>query len=233
MTVVADRRRPPVTSGAPTPLLFCDFGSSASYPGSGTTLTNLGSVAGVSGTLTGGPTFSTANGGTLPLDGVNDYVQFNDSGAQLVPTTGLTIIAWARIATNDKWLLDKIGGNRTAAGYALTADGAALQFYVNNRFIANPSGNFNNTWGMFSGVWVPSTSMTLRRNGAILATATTTIPATLGSQATPLRWGGRATNQDYTSGAISIIKVIGAALSQAELAAEYETFRGRFGLPAL
>jgi hypothetical protein len=234
MTVVADRRRPPVTSGAPTPLLFCDFGSSASYPGSGTTLSNLGSVAGVSGTLTGGPVFSTANGGILPLDGVNDYVQFNDSGTQLVPTAGLTIIIWARIATNDKWSLDKIGGNRAAAGYALTADGAALQFYVNNRFIANPSGNFNNTWGMFSGVWVPSTSMTLRRNvTTILATATTTIPATLGSQATPLRWGGRATNQDYISGAISVIKIIGAALDTAALAVEYETFRSRFGLPAL
>jgi hypothetical protein len=164
---------------------------------------------------------------------VNDYVQFNDAGTQLVPTAGLTIIAWARIATNDKWLLDKIGGNRAAAGYALTADGAALQFYINNRFIANPTGNFNNTWGMFSGVWVPSTSMILGRNATPLVTATTAIPATLGSQAAPLRWGGRATNQDYISGAISIIKVIGAALSQAELAAEYETFRGRFGLPAL
>ncbi len=233
MTVVVDRRRPPVTSGAPTPLLFCDFGNSASYPGTGTTISNLGSVAGVSGTLTGGPTFSTANGGILPLDGVNDYVQFNDSGTQLVPTTGLTIIAWARIATNDKWLLDKIGGNRAAAGYALTADGAALQFYVNNRFIANPSGNFNNTWGMFSGVWVPSTSMTLRRNGTTLVTTATAIPAKLGSQAAPLRWGGRATNQDYISGAISIIKVIGAALDTAALVVEYETFRSRFGLPAL
>jgi hypothetical protein len=170
----------------------------------------------------------------LPLDGVNDYVQFNDSGTQLVPTAGLTIINWARIATNDKWSLDKIGGNRTAAGYAFTADQAALQFYVNNRFIANPSGNFNNTWGMFSGVWVPSTSMTLRRNAnTILATATTTIPATIGTPTAPLRWGARATNQDYTNGAISIIKVIGQALTSAELAVEYETFRGRFGLPAL
>jgi hypothetical protein len=233
MPVIDPGRRKPPAAPATGPLLFCDFGNSASYPGTGPTISNLGSVAGVSGTLTGGPTFSTANGGTLPLDGVNDYVQFNDSGAQLVPTTGLTIITWARIATNDKWSLDKIGGNRAAGGYALTADGAALQFYVNNRFIANPSGNFNNTWGMFSGVWVPSTSMTLRRNVTTLVTATTTIPATLGSQATPLRWGGRATNQDYISGAISIIKVIGQALTSAELAVEYATFRSRFGLPAL
>jgi hypothetical protein len=233
MPVIDPGRRKPPAAPATGPLLFCDFGNSASYPGTGPTISNLGSVAGVSGTLTGGPTFSTANGGTLPLDGVNDYVQFNDSGAQLVPTTGLTIITWARIATNDKWLVDKIGGNRAAAGYALTGSAGAFEFYVNNRFIANPSGNFNNTWGMFSGVWVPSTSMTLRRNLTTLVTATTTIPGTLGSPAAPLRWGGRATNQDYISGAISIIKVIGQALTSAELAVEYATFRSRFGLPAL
>jgi hypothetical protein len=230
--ITVNRRRPPAAP-ATGPLLFADFGNSASYPGTGTTLTNLGSVAGVSGTLTNGPVFSPLNGGTLLLDGLNDYVQFNNAGTQLVPTTGLTIIAWARSLNNDKWLVDGIGGNRAAAGYALAADGSALQFYVNNRPVANPGGNFNNQWGMFSGVWVPSTSMTLRRNGTVLVTANTTIPATIGTPTAPLRWGARATNQDYTNGAISIIKVIGAALSQAELAAEYETFRGRFGLPAL
>ena len=225
------RRKPPAAP-ATGPLLFCDFGNSASYPGTGTTINNLGTVAGITGTLTGGPTFSTANGGILPLDGSNDFVQFNNTGTQLVPTAGLTLIAWARIATNDKWLVDGVGGNRTGAGYALASSGQPLEFYVNNRVISNPSGNFNNQWAMFSGVWVPSTSMTLRRNGAILTSATTTIPAAIGTPTAPLRWGARTTG-DFINGAISVIKVIGAALSQAELAAEYETFRGRFGLPAL
>ena len=224
------RKRPPAapTSG---PLLFCDFGNTASYSGTGTTINNLGTVAGVSGALTGGPTFSMANGGTLPLDGVNDYVQFNNTGTQLVPTTGLTLSAWARITTSDKWLLDGIGGNRTGAGYAFTSSGQSFEFYVNNRAIANPTGNFNNQWAMWSGVWAP-TSMTLRRNGTVIASANTTIPATIGTPTAPLRWGARTTG-DFINGAISMIKVIGAALSQAELAAEYETFRGRFGLPAL
>jgi hypothetical protein len=53
-------------------LVLClDAGNSKSYPGSGTTWYNL-IPGGVNGTLTNGPTYSSANGGVIVLDGVND-----------------------------------------------------------------------------------------------------------------------------------------------------------------
>ena len=54
-------------------VLHLDAARPASYPGSGTTWTDL-SGQGNNGTLTNGPTYSSANGGSIVLDGTNDDV---------------------------------------------------------------------------------------------------------------------------------------------------------------
>jgi hypothetical protein len=59
-----------VTNG----LVLClDAGNSKSYPGTGTTWTDI-SNNGNNGVLTNGPTFNSANGGGVVFDGVNDYI---------------------------------------------------------------------------------------------------------------------------------------------------------------
>jgi hypothetical protein len=58
-------------------VLNLDAGVSSSYPGSGTTWTDL-SGNGNTGTLTNGPTYSSANGGSIVFDGSNDYVNFGN-----------------------------------------------------------------------------------------------------------------------------------------------------------
>jgi len=60
-------------------LVLClDAGNTKSYPGSGTTWTDL-SGNGNNGTLTNGPTYSSSNGGSLVFDGVNDFVDISNS----------------------------------------------------------------------------------------------------------------------------------------------------------
>lgn len=67
-TAVADG--PIVTTGL---VLHYDAGNSSSYPGSGTTVTSLS--GGGSGTLTNGPTFTSAGlASYFTLDGSNDYI---------------------------------------------------------------------------------------------------------------------------------------------------------------
>lgn len=56
-------------------VLNLDAGVSDSYPGSGTTWSDLSGNAN-NGTLTNGPTYNSANGGSIVFDGVDDYGNF-------------------------------------------------------------------------------------------------------------------------------------------------------------
>ena len=79
-----------VTSGL---VLLLDAGDQASYPGSGTTWTDL-SGNGNHGTLTSGPTYSSADGGSLIFDGTDDYV-INSSTTNIpVGSSSRTIEFW-------------------------------------------------------------------------------------------------------------------------------------------
>ena len=54
-------------------VLYLDAANTKSYPGSGATWNDL-SKSQLNGTLTNGPTFNSANGGSIVFDGTNDYV---------------------------------------------------------------------------------------------------------------------------------------------------------------
>ena len=95
-----------ITSGL---VLNLDATNPASYPGSGTTWTNL-IAGGVNGTLVNGPTYSSVNGGVIVLDGVNDYIDVPIN----LTNTNYTIMGAARYvvvggrtfsAKNNNWLM--------------------------------------------------------------------------------------------------------------------------------
>lgn len=69
---------PIVTDGL---VFYVDAGNSSSYPGSGTTWTDL--LGSNNGTLTNGPTYNSGNGGSIVLDGTNDYVDFGTIGTSI------------------------------------------------------------------------------------------------------------------------------------------------------
>ena len=75
--------------------LCLDAGNTKSYPGSGTTWTDL-SNNGNTGTLTNGPTYSSANGGSIVFDGVDDYV---NCGTPSISAGKITVNAWVKITT--------------------------------------------------------------------------------------------------------------------------------------
>ena len=58
-----------------------DAANKKSYPGSGTTWTDL--AGNNNGTLTNGPTFDSGNGGSISFDGTDDYVPFGNIGLTL------------------------------------------------------------------------------------------------------------------------------------------------------
>lgn len=75
-------------------LVLClDAVNSKSYPGSGTVWTDLSRNSN-SGTLINGPTFNTANGGGIVLDGTDDYIELTNFADNL-PI--MTVSAWVNV----------------------------------------------------------------------------------------------------------------------------------------
>jgi len=81
-----------VTNGL---VLALDAAKRDSYPGSGTTWNDI-SGNGNNGTLTNGPTFNSADGGSIVFDGVNDRVNLTSSPNL---TNNFSISIWTRITT--------------------------------------------------------------------------------------------------------------------------------------
>jgi hypothetical protein len=74
-------------------VLNLDAGVSSSYPGIGTSWTNLVG-GGNNGTLVNGVGYNSANGGSLSFDGVNDYVRIPYNPAFNVTSNPFTVIVW-------------------------------------------------------------------------------------------------------------------------------------------
>lgn len=71
---------------------YLDAGDKDSYVGSGTSWVDLSGV-GNNGTLTNGPTFDSGNGGSIVLDGSDDYIIAGNSGMNH-RTGNFTYCAW-------------------------------------------------------------------------------------------------------------------------------------------
>jgi formylglycine-generating enzyme required for sulfatase activity len=88
------RTSPPpiVTNGL---LVWYDAGINASYPGSGTAISDLSPNAN-NGTLTNGPTATTDGGGAISFDGTDDYI----SVGNLSTVNNLTVQMWVKVNSN-------------------------------------------------------------------------------------------------------------------------------------
>jgi hypothetical protein len=79
-------------------LVLClDAANTKSYPGSGTTLTDLSIGGGNNGTLVNGVGYSN---GALSFDGVDDYVNLTSASLLPVGTSDRTIVAFVRTPTS-------------------------------------------------------------------------------------------------------------------------------------
>ena len=77
-------------------LMYLDTANTKSYIGSGTTWNTL-SKGSINGTLINGPTFSSANGGSIVFDGVDDFVRIGTcSNWYPMSTSAVTFDAWVK-----------------------------------------------------------------------------------------------------------------------------------------
>lgn len=209
-----------VTSG----LVLClDAANKVSYPGSGTSWYNLSGTINT-GTLTNGPTFSQANGGSIVFDGVDDYV-----------TTSNTALSFTTFSMECLVKYNSLSGNQGLFTYnnnnvinLWKGSGLGMRWEVNTSSQAITGANdlATGVWYHFVGVYNGSQGI-LYRNGVVYAGPTTLTSHT--SEAANFEIG-RYNGAGNTNGSIAIARFYNRALSATEILQNYNATKTRFGL---
>jgi hypothetical protein len=211
-------------------LVLClDAADSLSYPGSGTTWTDLSGNSN-NGTLTNGPTYSSTNGGSIVFDGSNDYVDCGNS-SNLSITVG-TVCAWFKKSHGSgyKGLVDK--GRDGYGAWSLnvdeTANTATFKAHIsgNSRLIVASSSYGNDTWTYVCGVY-DGTNLLIYQNGTLSNSAS--YSGTIGTNSESVRVGS-ANDGLYFNGNIVQVQIYNKALTAAEIQQNFNALRGRFGI---
>ena len=220
-------------------VLYLDAGIKGSYPGSGTTWTDL--AGSNDGTLTNGPTFSSGNGGSIDFDGSNDVVNVADN-ASLRLTSAMTLeVIWKGQSSSTNAAGVGKFGSSGQRGYMLAVNNAGrVVFFVasnSTTFFSVGVDSVNNpaVWSHYCGVYTPSTSLVLYKDGSQIGINTTGIPASqYSNNGLPFQVGGRGDavpGLDYFfDGNIAIARIYNRALSATEVTQNFEANRNRFGI---
>ena len=206
-----------VTNGL---VLSLDAGNSKSYPGGGTTWTDL-SGNGNTGTLVNGPTYSSANGGSIVFAG--SYVDAGNA-ASLQLSVG-TINAWIKTS------------NAGASYRGIVAKQSAYSMFLyDNVFILYDWGSSQKSTGvnLADGLWhyVAASFQSGVTNGTVLyidgvIALTTAMYVTGQSVSVQI---AEANHGQLFNGLISSVSIYNRALSAAEIYQNFNALRGRYGV---
>ncbi len=209
---------PIVTDGL---VFYVDAGNSKSYPGSGTTLTDL--VGGNDGTLINGPTFDSANGGHLSLDGSNDYIQ-TSFALGLGGNKSKTFCLFVNIPSFSFKSIFEYGITSTAKHFALeTRSSSQIAF---NGWSRDVTVNYSD-YGEWSYLTVThdeaSNTTSVFNNGTLLGSDTSN---QLNTTDNALKIGTGRRNPLNMK--LSVFQVYNRALSASEITQNYNALKNRF-----
>ena len=213
-------------------LVLClDAGNKDSYPSAGTAWTDL--AGSNNGTLTNGPTFNSANGGSIVFDGTNDEVQLSGTNLSL---NQMTISCW-NYSTNynqNGFMFEKTTNGNVNTQYSL--------FFNNNNTIyfrtanltsydttlnTNTGGVLNNQWnnvvavydGAFKHIYINGIlKLSVGCSGTVLQNNTGI--ALIGRHGIPSNYA--------FNGRIAQTQIYNRALTPAEILQNYNATKGRF-----
>lgn len=220
-------------------LVLClDAANPKSYPGSGTTWTDL-SGNGNTGTLVNGVGYNSGNGGSLVFDGSNDYVTLGNDKFKYQDS--FTVEAVARFTANPNNAAvcearHPIIYNHDYGYNLLVGSTGLVNFQVYNTVSANQSLNsLSSVVGSnyFHAVGVKNgTNVSLYVNGILQSTATLTTNAVY-YVSQPFVIGGFGIcggTRFYATGNIGKTCVYNRALTAQEIQQNFNATRGRYGI---
>ncbi len=219
-------------------VLALDAANTKSYPGSGTTWSDLSGNA-ITGSLNNGPTFSGANGGSIVFDGTNQQAGFGDP-VSLQIANNLSVFAWTKIPvgapTNDRGIVTKyISG--TQRSWTMHTNNATpfdkFQLFLSDGTLAKSINTTtvirNNTWTYVGFTFVSNTAITYVNGLPVSSSAGANTINTLGTTNIPVHVGGRATS-NYLDGSVATVQIYNRVLEPHEVLQNFNATRGRFGV---
>jgi hypothetical protein len=221
-----------VTNGL---VLALDAGDRNSYPGSGTTWRDL-SGNNNNGTLTNGPTFNSANLGSIVFDGVDDYVTRT---ASINTGQNFTFNSWFRTTNTGRRALfaNSYPYSSNQGWYFFIQANNSVSFSIgNDQAVAVSNINLisTNVWyNISAAVTNGGSDIKIYLNGILQTNNTsifTSIPisySTTNYKIGALLYPGF---NDYFGGNISSVQIYNRTLSPTEILQNYTAMKTRFGL---
>jgi hypothetical protein len=220
----------PVSAGLQ---LYLDAGNPASYPGSGSTWTDL--VAAKAFTLYNSPAYSSNNGGYLNFDPAS--TQWADATSLPSSLTTWTVEAWHWYAgTNNNGspciVTEAFAGgpiNYTVGNCTDSSPNLQVGYWDGSSFHPTPTGTILTAgqWYQVAGTY-DGTANQLYLNGAFVSsTASTSVPASGGAGIRLMR---RWDADQYWGGRLGIVRIYDDALTAEQVTQNYNADRSRFGL---
>jgi hypothetical protein len=217
-------------------VLYLDAANERSYPGSGTTWSDL--VGGNNATLTNGPTFDSGNSGSFVFDGVDDYAP-----ATPIEPTYLTLSCWFK-ATGPGSFDDFIGGGLICSSsqlfnnavqywmsYSWTDEKVVFQIQANS--VVATADAAPNTIQHCAATYDGSFRKIYLNGSLVSSTSWTTdpiYPASGDRNVQIGRWRAPAPYNRYFQGNIYNASIYNRALTAAEVSQNFNAIRSRYGL---
>lgn len=218
-------------------VLYLDAGSPNSYfpLNAGTTWKDMSGI-GNNGTLTNGPTYSSANGGSIVFDGSNDYVIATDTSLPMGVTSRTNqFYFFATTSTLGDLVVYGTPGNKSGA----SNNQMNAILWLNNRVYFSAYGGAYNVFSSILNInqWYNvavvynGVSNLIYINGSLNATGPVGFSTVSdGTLTIGCRRNGDSSFIEFFNGIIPIVKIYNRALSQSEVQQNFNATRSRFGI---
>lgn len=230
-------------ASAITAQIYFDPANPLSYPGSGNTLTNIGTLGNVTGTLgsmSGVVYESNVGGGSLNFDGVADRIQFG----QFDFGNNLSVNAWVypRNEFSINCLISNCGANTATNGFKMSWNGwnttnLNMNFEAGNGSSGGTRITANNTvvlneWQMLTFVFDKvNQTITFYRNGSLVAATGGQTPVANISTNNANWWiGAIGGNSYYMNANLGEFKAWNTLGTPENVLAEFDATKARYGL---
>jgi hypothetical protein len=211
-------------------VLALDAANTKSYPGSGTTWTDL-SRGGNNGTLVNGPTFNSGNGGSIVFDGVDDYA---NCGIPLTFTNSFTLSFFIKTIYSGVKLIFGMYNGSGADWWIGTLSNGTLNFSFGSpskRDIATTTVVSDGLWRLSTCVYNKNTNSIFIYLNGVLQNSSNSLPSTVNQPGGNMTIGrfGDAAGFNW-NGNLSNFQLYNRALSAQEILQNYNATKTRFGL---